>query len=65
MKILFLLILVYQIQPVYSHGRGMYETKEKAIERSIEIGCTGYHQIDKKWMPCENESELHRALRKL
>jgi len=64
-KILFLLILIYQIQPTYSHGRGMYETKEEAIERSIEVGCDGYHKNGKKWMPCENESELHKALRKL
>ena len=43
----------------------MYETKEEAIERSIEVGCDGYHKNGKKWMPCENESELHKALRKL
>jgi len=65
MKVLFLLLFIYQIQPAYSHSRGIYETKEKAVERSVEIGCTGYHQSGKKWMPCENESELHKALRKL
>ena len=65
MKILFLLILIYQIQPAYSHSRGLYETKEEAIERSIEIGCDGYHQNGGRWMPCESESELHRAMREL
>ena len=65
MKLLLLFILIFQIQPAYSHGRGIYKTKEEAIEKSIKIGCIGYHQSGKKWMPCQNESELHKALRKL
>ena len=32
--------------------------------RALQIGCTKVHQDNGKWMPCADERELHRQLRK-
>ena len=47
-----------------SHGKGIYDSKADAEKRAIEIGCTAVHQNNGKWMPCADEKELHRQLRK-
>ena len=50
--------------PALAHGKGLYSTEDEAQARADEIGCTTVHQNNEKWMPCANERELHRQLRK-
>ena len=44
--------------------RGTFHSEEEAEKRASEIGCEGIHKNQDKWMPCENEKELHIYLRK-
>ena len=48
----------------FSHSKGIYETKVEAEHRASEIGCTSVHENKGHWMPCKDEQELHRQLRK-
>ena len=48
----------------YAHMRGEFLFKEDAENKSIELGCEGIHKNQDKWLPCKNEKELHRFLRK-
>ena len=50
--------------PALAHGKGLYSTEAEAQARADEIGCTTVHKNNEKWMPCANERELHRQLRK-
>ena len=47
-----------------AHGKGLYSTEDEAQARADDIGCTSVHQNNGKWMPCEDERELHQQLRK-
>ena len=47
-----------------AHSRGVYNTEAEARARAQLIGCTTVHQNNGKWMPCADERELHRQLRK-
>ena len=47
-----------------AHSRGVYNTEAEAQTRAQQIGCKMVHQNNGKWMPCANERELHRQLRK-
>ena len=47
-----------------AHGKGLYSTEAEAQARADDIGCTSVHQNNGKWMPCEDERELHQQLRK-
>ena len=51
-------------EPGWSHSKGIYATQAEARIRAQEIGCTTVHQNNGKWMPCADEQELHRQLRK-
>ena len=59
-------IAVFVVYPLtsHAHGKGIYQAKADAQQRASEIGCETVHQNNGKWMPCENERELHRQLRK-
>ena len=46
------------------HSKGIYQTKADAERRAGELGCKSVHQNNGKWMPCADERELHRQLRK-
>ena len=46
----------------YAHMRGKFSSEEEAIKRSFELGCEGIHKNKDKWLPCENEKELHYYL---
>ena len=48
----------------FSHSKGIYETKAEAEQRASEIGCTSVHENKGHWMPCADDGELHRQLRK-
>ena len=48
----------------HAHMRGEYHSEEDAENKSLELGCVGIHKNQDKWLPCKNEKELHRFLRK-
>ena len=48
----------------HAHVKGMFSSEQDAVKRSLEIGCEGIHKNQDKWLPCENEKELHKFLRK-
>ena len=48
----------------HAHMRGTFSSEQEAEIRSLELGCDGIHKNQNKWLPCENEKELHRYLRK-
>ena len=43
--------------------RGTFSSEQEAEKKSLELGCVGTHKNQDKWLPCENEKELHRYLR--
>ena len=47
-----------------SHGKGMFATQSEAEARAKELNCKGSHENNGKWMPCQDEADLHRALRR-
>ena len=47
-----------------AHMRGTFSSEQEAKNRSLELGCKGIHKNQDKWLPCENEKELHIYLRK-
>jgi len=49
---------------VLAHSKGIYPSKADAEQRASEIGCTTVHQNNGRWMPCADEQQLHRQLRK-
>ena len=50
--------------PGHSHSKGLYKTQEEARKRATEIGCATIHENNGRWMPCADERELHRQMRK-
>ncbi len=48
----------------YAHMKGTFSSEQKAAKKSLELGCLGAHKNQDKWLPCENEKELHKYLRK-
>ena len=48
----------------HAHMRGTFSSEQEARNRSLELGCKGIHKNQDKWLPCENEKELHKYLRK-
>ena len=47
----------------YAHIKGIFSSEEDALKRSLELGCEGIHKKQDRWLPCENEKELHKYLR--
>ena len=62
----FAVVIAFALCPMASlgHSKGIYQSKSEAEQRAGEIGCKSVHQNNRKWMPCANERELHRQLRK-
>ena len=50
--------------PGMAHGKGLYATEAEAQQRAAEIGCNSVHENNGRWMPCTDERELHKQLRK-
>ena len=48
----------------YAHMKGTFSTEKEAEKKSLELDCVGIHKNQDKWLPCENEKELHKYLRK-
>lgn len=61
---LLVIALMLTISPAHAHRKGMYESRSEAEKRAEEIGCSTVHQNNGRWMPCADEQELHRQLRK-
>ena len=49
---------------LHSHMRGKFSSEKEAQNKSLELGCKGTHKNQDKWLPCKNEKELHKYLRK-
>ena len=47
-----------------AHTTGIYKSEAEAKQRAAELGCDSVHQNNGRWMPCSDEAELHRMLRK-
>ena len=47
-----------------AHIKGTFSTGKEAEKKSLELGCLGIHKNQDKWLPCKNEKELHKYLRK-
>ena len=64
--IAFAVVFAFAVYPTASlgHSKGIYQSKADAEQRAGELGCKSAHQNNGKWMPCANERELHRQLRK-
>ena len=62
----FAVAFAFVLYPMASlgHSKGIYQSKAEAEQRATELGCKSVHQNNGKWMPCANERELHRQLRK-
>ena len=48
----------------HAHMKGIFSSEQDALKRSLELGCKGIHKNQDRWLPCENEKELHKYLRK-
>ena len=64
-KIFTLFFFIFLNFNLYSnaHMKGTFSTEKEAEKKSIELGCVGIHKNQDKWLPCENEKELHKYLR--
>ena len=47
-----------------AHMKGIFSSEQEALKRSLELGCEGIHKNQDRWLPCKNEKELHKYLRK-
>ena len=63
---LFLIIFGFNLIEIElkAHLRGYYSTESAAREKARDLGCSGTFKLNEMWMPCENEKELHKYLRK-
>ena len=63
---IFFFILLFNLihTKLKAHYQGYYSTKIEAIEKARDLGCSGTFKLKDLWMPCENEKELHKYLRK-
>ena len=60
---LFIFISLYFNSYSDAHMKGTYSSEQDALKKSLELGCKGTHKNQDKWLPCENEKELHKFLR--
>ena len=47
-----------------AHFKGYFSSESKAKEKAKDLGCIGTFKLKELWMPCANEKELHKYLRK-
>ena len=57
-------VSVFSTGLVSAHSTGIYASEAEAMERAKQLGCESVHQNNGLWMPCSDEAELHRMLRK-
>ncbi len=63
LTLLFSLFLNFNLHS-YAHMKGTFSLEKDAQKKSLELGCIGIHKNQDKWLPCENEKELHKYLKK-
>ena len=51
------LIKEFTIKDAFASEDELYNTKEEAEKRALELGCKGAHQMGDKWMPCSTHQE--------
>ena len=49
---------------LHAHMRGKFSSEKEAEDKALELTCEGTHKNQDKWLPCKNEKELHKYLRK-
>ena len=59
---IFVIVLNFNLSS-NAHIKGTFSTEKEAEKKSVELGCLGIHKNQDKWLPCENEKELHKYLR--
>ena len=64
LKIVFFFLALNSNHYADAHMRGSFSSEQDATNRALELGCEGIHKIQDKWLPCQNEKELHQYLRK-
>ena len=57
-------VIIPHAEQAIAHGKGLYATQEAAEKRAKELNCSGTHENNGKWMPCQDEADLHRAMRR-
>ena len=62
--LLLLVTSAFSTDLVSAHSTGIYASEAEAQERAKQLGCDSVHQNNGRWMPCSDEAELHRMLRK-
>ena len=65
LKTIVILFFIYLSFNSYSnaHTKGKFTSDKEALKMSKELGCKGIHKKKDKWLPCQNEKELHKYLR--
>ena len=62
---IFLFFLSFNLSDyAHAHIKGLFSSEQDALKKSLELGCKGIHKNQDRWLPCENEKELHKYLRK-
>ena len=68
LKLINVFLIIFGFNLIYieskAHLRGNYLTESEAKEKAKELGCSGTFKLKEMWMPCHNEIELHKYLRK-
>ena len=68
LKLINVFLFIVGVNLIYielkAHLRGYYSTESEAKEKAKDLGCKGTFKLKEMWMPCENEKELHKHLRK-
>ena len=48
----------------HTHSRGIYATKNEALEMADKLGCKGSHKKIDRWLPDKDEKQYDKYLRK-
>ena len=63
-SIVFIIYLFYYPLKVESHSKGYFKSELEAKKKALKLGCDGAFKLKEFWLPCKNEIELHKYLRK-
>jgi hypothetical protein len=55
---------IFAAAKTLAHSNGLYASQEQASQKAAKLKCDGTHQNRGAWVPCLNEHELHRVLRR-
>ena len=68
LKLINVIFIIFAFNVIHiesnAHLKGYYSTESEAKEKAKELGCIGTFTLKRMWMPCANEKELHKYLRK-